>query len=119
MLGSTVLEVAIGLVFCFASIALIASSVYEAIASLWKLRASSLLDGVKSMLNDPHFTGLARAPYNNALVKPRGPGTATTQRDLASKPSYIEPNGSSRRSRRSRAPAPIWGKPSTPFQTSS
>jgi hypothetical protein len=93
MLGSTVLEVAIGLVFCFASMALIASSVYEAIASLWKLRASSLLAGVKSMLNDPQFTGLARAIYNNALVNPRGPGTATTQKELASKPSYIGAKG--------------------------
>lgn len=91
MLGSTVLEVAIGLVFCFASVALISSSVYEAIASLWKLRASSLLDGVKGLLNDPQFSGLARALYNNALVNPRASGTSTTQKELTAKPSYIEP----------------------------
>ena len=34
MFNSTVLEVAIGMVFCFASIALIVSSIYEALASI-------------------------------------------------------------------------------------
>jgi hypothetical protein len=43
MLNSTVLEVAFGLVFCFASVALIASSVYEALASWMNLRAKTLL----------------------------------------------------------------------------
>ena len=51
MLSSTAVEVAIGLVFCYASVALITSSIYESIASLLSLRANSLLTGVKRLLN--------------------------------------------------------------------
>jgi hypothetical protein len=93
MFNSTVLEVAVGLVFCYASVSLIASSLYEAIASLFKLRAHSLLQGVQSLLNDPKFNGLARAVYDHALVNPRGGGgaPATSGAPPTIKPSYIEP----------------------------
>ena len=89
MLNSTVLEVAIGLVFCFASISLIASSINEAIASALKLRGRSLLVGIKALLNDPQFTGLAQAIYNHALINPQGAGRAKSENELTSKPSYI------------------------------
>ncbi len=89
MLNSTVLEVAIGLVFCFASISLIASSINEAIASLLKLRARTLLAGIKALLNDPQFSGLALAIYNHALINPQGSGRAKYKRELTAKPSYI------------------------------
>ena len=52
MLSSTVLEVAIGLVFCSGSVAIVASSIYEAVASILKLRANTLLQGVKDLLNN-------------------------------------------------------------------
>src|SRR5450432_924200 len=91
MLNSTVLEVAIGLVFCYASVALISSSVYEAMASLLKLRATSLLDGIKGMLNDKQFVGLAKDLYNHALVNPRDSGNVTSEKELTFKPSYIDP----------------------------
>jgi hypothetical protein len=91
MLNSTVLEVAIGLLFCYGSMALIASSIYEAIASLLKLRARSLLAGVKSLLNDQQFAGLALQVYNHALVNPRDGGEATAGKPPTIKPSYIEP----------------------------
>ena len=90
MLESTVLEVAIGLVFCFASVALIVSSINEAIASALKLRSKSLLSGVKSLLNDEKFTGLALKLYNHALINPIDAGKAATEKDLKHKPSYIE-----------------------------
>lgn len=80
MFGSTVLEVAIGLTFCYATVALIVSTLQEAIASFTHLRAHTLRDGVKAMLNDPDFTALARALYAHALVNPAG-----------TRPSYIEP----------------------------
>ncbi len=89
MLNSTVLEVAIGLIFCFASISLIASSINEALASALKLRARTLLSGVKLLLNDPKFTGLAQAIYNHALINPESAGDAKKPRDLTTKPSYI------------------------------
>src|SRR4051794_1045647 len=91
MFNSTVLEVAIGLCFTFASISLIASSLNEALASFIKLRANTLLDGIKAMVNDHQFDGLARDIYNNGLVNPRAPGDAKSEKDLVFKPSYIEP----------------------------
>jgi hypothetical protein len=91
MLNTTVLDVALGLVFCWGAVALIASSVYEAIASIFKLRANELLNGVKELLNDKPFKGLAKAVYGNALVNPRDPGTATDEAQLTTKPSYIDP----------------------------
>ncbi|WP_206085600.1 hypothetical protein [Massilia polaris] len=91
MFGSTVLEVAIGLTFCYAAVALIVSTVQEAIASLLRLRARTLLEGVKTMLNDPNYSALARALYSHALVNPHDDGTAADERALKFKPSYIEP----------------------------
>jgi hypothetical protein len=91
MLGSTVLEVAIGLTFCFGTVALIVTTLQEALASLFRLRANTLLAGVKSMLNDPQFDGLARAVYAHPLVNPHTDGSAMDERSLRTKPSYIEP----------------------------
>ena len=91
MLNSTNLEVAIGLVFCYASVALIVSSINEAIASAIKLRSTSLLEGVKSLLNDPNFNGLALNIYNHGLVSPHDQGNAANAQDLTNKPSYIDP----------------------------
>jgi hypothetical protein len=91
MLGSTVLEVAIGLTFCYGTVALIVTTLQEALASLFRLRANTLLAGIKSMLNDPGFDGLARAVYAHPLVNPHTDGNATQERALRSRPSYIEP----------------------------
>lgn len=91
MFGSTVLEVAIGLTFCYAAVALIVSTLQEALASLLRLRARTLLEGVKTMLNDPGYNALARALYSHALVNPHDDGTAADERALKFKPSYIEP----------------------------
>jgi len=91
MLNSSVLEVAIGLTFCYASLALIVSTVQEALASALHLRAHTLLDGIKAMLNDPRFTGMARALYSHALINPQDSGQMVSQRSLKHKPSYIEP----------------------------
>jgi TRAP-type C4-dicarboxylate transport system permease small subunit len=90
MLQSAVLEVAIGLVFCYASVALLVSSINEAIASALKLRSKLLLSGVKALLNDKKFTGLALKLYNHALINPTDAGKAATEQDLTHKPSYIE-----------------------------
>jgi hypothetical protein len=91
MLGSTVLEVAVGLTFCYGTVALIVSTLQEALAALFGLRANTLLAGVKSMLNDPRFDGLARAIYAHPLVNPHTDGNARDEAGLRSKPSYIEP----------------------------
>lgn len=91
MFNSTTLEVAIGLAFCYASVALIVSSINEGLASLLKLRSNLLLEGVKSLLNDPNFEGLALKLYNHGLVGHSDQGNAKTEQDLKNKPSYIDP----------------------------
>lgn len=100
MFSSTVLEVAIGLVFCFASVALITSSIYEAISSWLDLRSKTLFTGIKDLLNanDPKNSDskdsinqkLVLGIYNNALASPLGKGEATTINDIKIKPSYID-----------------------------
>ena len=91
MFGSTVLEVAVGLTFCYATVALIVSTLQEALASALRLRARMLLSGIKTMLNDPHFNGLARELYGHALVNPQDSYQSAAGQGIASKPSYIEP----------------------------
>nr|WP_052170972.1 hypothetical protein [Massilia sp. JS1662] len=91
MLGSTVLEVAIGLTFCYGTVALIVSTLQEALAAAFRLRANTLLAGVKTMLNDPRFDGLARAVYLHPLVNPHTDGSQPGERDMRTRPSYIEP----------------------------
>ena len=82
MFGSTVLEVVVGLTFCYASVALIVSTLQEALASALRLRANCLYSGIKNMLNDPGFSTLARALYEHALVNPHAEGA---------RPAYIAP----------------------------
>lgn len=91
MFGSTVLEVAVGMTFCYAFVGLLVTTVQEAIASALRLRARTLLAAIKAMFNDPTFTSLARALYCHALVNPRDDGTAPVQSALENKPSYISP----------------------------
>jgi hypothetical protein len=91
MLDTPVVNVAIGLVFCFAAMALAASTVTEALASLVKLRANTLVSGIQKMLNDPKFDGLALQIYNHALVHPQGSGGMQSRSRFwsYSGPSYI------------------------------
>ncbi|SMC29429.1 hypothetical protein SAMN02745857_03827 [Andreprevotia lacus DSM 23236] len=92
MFNSSVLETLIGLVACYAALSLLTSSIYEAVASALRLRASNLLQGVQQLLNETGQTNpaLTLAIYNNALVHPTGNGTASSVKDLRQPPSYIE-----------------------------
>jgi hypothetical protein len=91
MLNSTVLEVAIGLIFCYASVALISSSIYEAIASWANLRSKTLLSGLSELLNGKTSTGQALLLniYNDALAHPAGNGAASSIKEIKNKPAYI------------------------------
>jgi hypothetical protein len=90
MFDSNVLEVAAGMIVCFASIALIASSLQEGLASLMRWRARTLLVGVTQLLNG---NGLVLDIYNHALVNPRSDGKATSIDGISKRlaPSYIDP----------------------------
>ena len=91
MFSSTVLEVAIGLVFCYVSIALITSSIYETIASQLNFRSKTLFTGVQSLLNATTNGNekLLLDIYNHASVSPLGDGAANQIKDLKNKPPYI------------------------------
>jgi hypothetical protein len=91
MFGSTVLDLAIGLIFTFLIVSLVTSAATETVASALSWRANTLLQGVKDLLNDPNFTGLALAIYNHGLVNPQSKGNATGQAQLSAQPSYIDP----------------------------
>jgi hypothetical protein len=91
MFGSTVLDLAIGLIFTFVIISLVTSTVTEAFASALGWRANTLLQGIKDLLNDRQFTGLALSLYNHGLVNTQGDGNASTESQLRAKPSYIDP----------------------------
>jgi hypothetical protein len=93
MFNSTILDLALGLVFMFLALSLAVSATVEAIASIQNWRPRTLLQGMKDLLNDAEFTGLARDIYNHALVNPRDDGDAVTQHDLKTPPAYIDPKG--------------------------
>ena len=86
------LDVVVGLVFMFLAISLAVSAIVEAVASIVKWRSTTLLKGVKDLLNDPQFTGLARDIYNHALIDPRDGGRAQSEAELRHAPGYIDPN---------------------------
>ena len=91
MFGSTVLDLAIGLIFAFLIVSLVTSAVTETLASALSWRANTLLQGIKDLLNDQQFTGLALSLYNHGLVNSQGNGAASTEANLDTKPSYIDP----------------------------
>jgi large-conductance mechanosensitive channel len=68
MFGSNVLDVAIGLVFVYLMVSLICTVVNEIISSLLNKRGKNLFLGVKNLLNDPSFTGLAQQVYNHGMI---------------------------------------------------
>lgn len=70
----------------------ISSAVTDAFAMVFGWSANMLITGVKELLNDQAFNGLARAIYNNARVNPRGSGDAKSEAELRFRPSYIDPN---------------------------
>ena len=68
MFGSQILEVGIGLVLVYLVLALIASSVREAIESFLKSRAVQLERGIREMLHDPDGHGFAKRVFEHPLI---------------------------------------------------
>ncbi len=75
LFGSTLLEVAIGVVFVYLLVSLLCSALNELIEALLKYRAKYLKRGIEQLLSDKK---LADEFFNHPLVKP-----------LGKKPSYI------------------------------
>lgn len=91
MFGSSILEVAIGVVFVYLFVSLICSAINEGIASLVNKRGSNLFDAVKNLLNDPKFTGLAQQLYSHGLVDGISEGASDPNR-VNRLPSYMPAN---------------------------
>lgn len=68
MFGSEILEVAIGLIFIYLLLSLIASAVREGLESWMKTRAAHLERGIRELLHDRGGEGLTAAVYNHPLV---------------------------------------------------
>jgi hypothetical protein len=87
MFSSTVLDLGIGLVFCFLTVSLTTGTVVETISSLIKWRSKTLLSGIQQLLNDPEMKGLAGQLYAHAVINPRGPGAGDPPKNM---PAYID-----------------------------
>jgi len=68
MLGSVVLDVAIGLVVVYLLLSLVCSAIREGIESFLKTRATHLERGLRELLNDRSGTGMTRAIYSHPLI---------------------------------------------------
>jgi hypothetical protein len=68
MLGSSVLDIAIGIVFIYLVLSMICTTINEGIATILNKRGTNLFEGIKNLLNDPAFTGLAQQVYSHGLV---------------------------------------------------
>ena len=90
MFGSAIIEVAIGLVFVYLLLSLCASLVMEFVSRIFAMRSATLEDGIRSLLDDPTETRLAKQLYDHPLIsqtalKDRG----RSLRGRRGKPSYI------------------------------
>jgi hypothetical protein len=90
MLGSTVMEVVIGMAFCYGSLALTVTTLQEALSATFSLRAGMLRACIQRMLRDPQFTGTARAVYAHLLISAHDDLTDAHAPPHPG-PSYIEP----------------------------
>jgi hypothetical protein len=68
MLGSTMLDVAIGIVFVFVLLATVCSAIREIIEAKLKTRAAYLEQGIRELLHDRDGSGLARSFFNHPLI---------------------------------------------------
>jgi hypothetical protein len=81
MFGSTILDVAIAIVFIYLLISLVVSAINELIAALLKSRAKNLVKGIQALLQDRSQTGWVARLYEHPLIE----SLSTPD----SKPSYI------------------------------
>ncbi len=68
MFGSTLLDIAIGLIFVYLLLSLICSSLNEIIEANLKNRATDLERGLRELLHDNSGTGLVKRLYDHPLV---------------------------------------------------
>jgi hypothetical protein len=71
MLGSSVLDIGIGLVFVYLIVSLVCTATTEALASLLRWRGTDLREGIRNLLDGPDQKGTEWAEkfYNHSLVR--------------------------------------------------
>lgn len=75
MFGWAALDVLLGLFFMYLLLSIVGTAVQESMASLLKLRASNLREGIENLLNDPklaehpQFNDLTAALYDHPAIK--------------------------------------------------
>lgn len=68
MLGSAIIDIAIGIVFVFLLVSVLASTINEIILSKLNMRGKELLEGLKTLLDDADASGLVNKLYNHGLI---------------------------------------------------
>lgn len=68
MLGSNIIEIAIGVIFVFILFSTLCTAVREGIESWMKTRAAYLEQGIRQLLNDKDGTGIVPELYNHPLI---------------------------------------------------
>ncbi len=92
LFGSNILEVAIAVIFVYLLLSLVCTALNEGIASLLDKRGHNLVEGIKNLLNDPKFTGLAQQVYNHGLIGGISQ-YASDPKKRTRLPSYMSPTG--------------------------
>jgi len=93
MIFGDIVNVFIALALTFAMIGLVVSAIAEGIASALRWRSTTLLQGIKDLLNDQDLSGLAGEVLAHAAANPLAPGDNTaTAAGPEFRPSYIAPN---------------------------
>ncbi|HEX6746309.1 MAG TPA: hypothetical protein VF092_03260 [Longimicrobium sp.] len=68
MFGSTIIDVAIGLIMVYLLMSLLCSAIREGIESFMKTRASDLERGIRELLHERESPGLVEAVYKHPLI---------------------------------------------------
>jgi hypothetical protein len=90
MFGSSTIEIAIGIIFVFLLLSLIASTLNEIALSFLNMRGKELLRGLKTLLDDADATGLVKGLYNHGQIFGLFQGDFDPQKP-GNLPSYIPP----------------------------
>jgi hypothetical protein len=88
MFGSSILDIAIGIIFVFLLLSVFATAINEILMSLMSMRGKVLLRGIQSLLDDAKGNGLTRRIYTHGQIYGlfEGPFDLSKPRNL---PSYI------------------------------
>ena len=68
MFGSSMLDIAVGVVFLFLLLSVFATTINELIFSLFNMRGKGLLLGIQTLLSDKSLTGLVKKVYNHGQI---------------------------------------------------